>query len=90
MCFLELWVPLGICLGVGLLSRMVVLFLIFQRAFILFFIKATPVYTPNNSVGRFPNSGCYFLRLTKGLNMCYNKLNAMKTLMDALRGPVYR
>ena len=31
MCFFQFWFPQGICLGVGLLGHMVVLFLVFLR-----------------------------------------------------------
>ena len=31
MCLFEFWFPEGICIGVGLLGHMVVLFLVFKR-----------------------------------------------------------
>ena len=31
MCLFQFWLPQGICLGVGLLGHMVVLFLVFLR-----------------------------------------------------------
>ena len=41
----------GICPGVGLLDHMVILFLVFCGAFILFSIVVVPTYTPTSSVG---------------------------------------
>ena len=32
MCLFQFWFPLGICLGVGLLGHMVVLFLVFKQS----------------------------------------------------------
>ena len=54
MYLLELWFSLDVCPGVGLLSHMVVLFLVFQGLALLFSIVVVPVYIPANSVGRFP------------------------------------
>ena len=44
----------GICLGVGLLGHMIVLFLVFKETSILFSIVVVSVYIPTNSVGEFP------------------------------------
>ena len=44
----------NIYLGVALLSQMVVLFLVFRDAFILFLTVTAPIYTPMNSVQGFP------------------------------------
>ena len=54
MYLLELWFPLGTCPGVGLLSQMVVLFLVFLGTSVLFSIVAVPVYIPTSSTGGFP------------------------------------
>ena len=54
MCLFQLWLPLGICLGVGLLSPMVVLFLVFKGISILSSIVAVSIYIPTNSAGAFP------------------------------------
>ena len=43
-----------ICPGVGLLDHMVLLFLDFEGASLLFSIMAVPVYIPTNSVGGSP------------------------------------
>ena len=45
---------MDICPGVGLLDHMVVLFLVFQETSLLFFIVASSVYIPTDSVEGFP------------------------------------
>ena len=42
MCLFQFWFPQGICLGVGLLAHMVVLFLVFKEISILSSIMAVP------------------------------------------------
>ena len=42
----ELWFSLDTCPGVGLLGRMVVLYLVFQGTPILFSLVVVPIYTP--------------------------------------------
>ena len=49
----EWWFSLGICPGVGLLGHMVIPFLLFWGAAILFSIVAAQTYIPTNSVGGF-------------------------------------
>ena len=46
MCFFQFWFPQGICLGVGLLGHMVVLFLAFSGTSILSSIEAVSIYIP--------------------------------------------
>ena len=53
MCLFQFWFPQGICLGVGLLSHMVVLFLIFKWISILSSIVAVSIYIPTNSARAF-------------------------------------
>ena len=46
-CFFQFWFLWGICLGVGLLDHMVVLFLVFEGISILSFIVAVlSIYIP--------------------------------------------
>ena len=45
---------LDICLGVGFLDHMVILFLVFKGTSILLSIVAASIYIPTNSIGRFP------------------------------------
>ena len=52
MC-LQFWFPQSICLAVGLLGHMVVLFLVFKGISILFSIVAVSISIPTNSAGRF-------------------------------------
>ena len=52
--FLNYGFSQGICLVVGLLGRMVVLFLVFWGTFILFSIVAVSIYIPTNSARGFP------------------------------------
>ena len=54
MTLFELRFSQCICPVVGLLGRMVVLFLVFYGTFILFSIVAVSVYIPTNSSRRFP------------------------------------
>ena len=49
MTLFELWFSQGICPVVGLLGRMVVLFLIFKGASILFALVAVSIYIPTNT-----------------------------------------
>ena len=55
MCLFQFWVPQGICLGVGLLGHMVVLFLVFKGISIPSSIVVVSIYIPTNStrVGLF-------------------------------------
>ena len=48
MCVFQFWFPQGICLGVGLLGHMVVLFLVFKGISIPSSIVALSVYIPIN------------------------------------------
>ena len=50
----SIWFPQGICLGVGLLGHMVVLFLVFKGLFIPSSIVAVSIYIPTNSARVFP------------------------------------
>ena len=54
MCLFQFWFPKGICLGVGLLGHMVVLFLVFQGISIPSSIVAVSIYIPTNSARAFP------------------------------------
>ena len=54
MCLFQFWSPRGICLGVGLLGHMVVLFLVFKALSISFFLVALSVYIPTHSASGFP------------------------------------
>ena len=54
MCLFQLWLPPGICLGVGWLGHMVVLFLVFKGIFILSSIVAVSIYIPTNNARGFP------------------------------------
>ena len=56
MYLFELWFSLGICPGVGLLSHVVVLFLVSKGTSMLFSIVAVPIYIPTSSVRGFPFS----------------------------------
>ena len=46
MCLLKFWFPQGICLEVGLLGHMVVLFLVFKEISIPSSIVAVSIYIP--------------------------------------------
>ena len=46
MCLFQPWFPQGICLGVGLLSHMVVLFLVFKGISTPSSIVAVLIYIP--------------------------------------------
>ena len=48
--------PRGICLGVGLLGQMVLLFLVFKGISIPSSIVAVSIYIPTNSAKAFPFS----------------------------------
>ena len=54
MCLFQFWFPQGICLGVGLLRHMAVLFLVFKGISIPSSIVAVSIYIPINSAGVFP------------------------------------
>ena len=54
MCLFQFWFPQSICLGLGLLSHMVILFLVFKGISILSSIVAVSVYIPTNSARGFP------------------------------------
>ena len=54
MCLLQFFFPQGICLGVGLLGHMVVLFIVFKEISILSSIVAVSIYMPTNSARVFP------------------------------------
>ena len=56
MCLFQFWFPQGICLGVGLLGHMVVLFLDFYGISIPSSIVAVSIYIPTNSATVFPFS----------------------------------
>ena len=49
MCLFQPWFPQGICLGVGFLGHMVVLFLVFKGISIPSSIVAASIYIPTNS-----------------------------------------
>ena len=46
MCHFQFWFPQGICLGVGLLGHMVILFLVFKGISIPSSIVAVSIYIP--------------------------------------------
>ena len=50
LCLFQLWFPQDICPVVGLLGRMVVLFLVFQRISVLFSVVVVSVCIPTSSV----------------------------------------
>ena len=54
MCLFQFWFPQGICLGVGLLGHMVVLFLDFKEISIQSSIVTASIYIPTNSAREFP------------------------------------
>ena len=49
MCLFQFWFPLCICLGVGFLGHMVVLFLVLKGVFVPSSIMAVSIYIPTNS-----------------------------------------
>ena len=49
MCIFQFWFPQDICLAVGLLGHMVVLFLVFKGISIPSSIVAVSIYIPTNS-----------------------------------------
>ena len=49
ICLFQFWFPQGICLGVGLLCHMVVLFLVFKGISILSSVVAA-IYIPTNNL----------------------------------------
>ena len=49
VCLFQFWFPWGMCLGVGLLGHMVVLFLVFKAISMPSSIAAVPIYIPTNS-----------------------------------------
>ena len=51
--YFSIWFPQGICLGVGLLGHMVVLFLVFKGLFIPSSIVAVSIYILTNSERTF-------------------------------------
>ena len=55
MCLFQFWFPQDICLGVGLLGPMVVLFLVFKGISILSSTVAGSVYIPTNSLPFSPH-----------------------------------
>ena len=54
MCLFQFWFSQGICLGVGLLGHMVVLFLVFKGISKLSSIVAVSIYIPTNCTRGFP------------------------------------
>ena len=54
MYLFQFWFPQGICLGVGLLGHMVILFLVFKGISILSSIVAVSIYIPTNRARVFP------------------------------------
>ena len=56
MCLFQPWFPESICLGVGLLGHMVLLFLVFKGIAIPSSIVAVSIYIPTNSARAFPFS----------------------------------
>ena len=53
MCLFQFWFPQGVCLGVGLLGHMVVLFLVFKEISIPSSIVAVSIYIPTNIARAF-------------------------------------
>ena len=70
ICLFPFLFPQGICLGVGLLGHMVVLFLVFKRISIPSFIVAVSIYIPTNSARAFP-----FLHTLSSIYCLYTFLN---------------
>ena len=65
MCLFQFWFPQGICLGVGFLGHMVVLFLVFKGISVLSSIVAVSIYIPTNSTKVF-----LFSILSPGFIVC--------------------
>ena len=65
MCPFQLWFLQGICLGVGLLGHMVVLFLVLEGITILSSIVAVSIYIPTKSARAFP-----FLHALSSIYVC--------------------
>ena len=65
MCLFQFWFPQGICLWVGLLGHMVVLFLAFKGISIPSSMVAVSVYIPTNNARGFP-----FLHTFLGFIVC--------------------
>ena len=72
MCLFQFWCPHNICLGVGLLGHVVVLFILFKGISILSSIMAVSIYIPTNSArglpllhrGRAPSPAVFVCRLS--------------------------
>jgi len=60
MYLFKVWFSPDTHTGVGLLDRMVVVFLVFKWTFILFSIVAVPVYIPTNTSRGFPFLHIFF------------------------------
>ena len=54
MCLFQFWFPQGVCLGLGLLGHMVVLFLVFKGIAIPSFTVAVSIHIPTNGARVFP------------------------------------
>ena len=54
VCLFQFWFPQGICLEVGFLGHMVVLFLLFKGISIPSSIVAVSIYIPTNTARAFP------------------------------------
>ena len=54
MCLFQFWFPQDVCLGVGLLGHVVILFLVFKGISIPSSIVAVSIYIPTNSARAFP------------------------------------
>ena len=54
MCLFQFWFPQCICLGVGLLGHMVVLFLVFKGITIQLSLVAVSIYIPMKNARVFP------------------------------------
>ena len=54
MCLFQFWFPQDICLGVGLLGHIVVLFLVFKGISIPSSTVAVSIYIPTKSARAFP------------------------------------
>ena len=65
MCLFQFWFPQGICLGVGFLRQMVVLFLGFKEISIPSSIVAVSFYIPTYSTRPFP-----FLNTSLAFSVC--------------------
>ena len=54
MGLFQLWFPQGICLGVGLLGHMVVLYLVFKKISMSSSVVAVLIYISTNNARAFP------------------------------------